>query len=326
MLLSTNPWRAGSVPNGGLKNSHAPREFNHGYRPALQTQPRIQNRLRGDSMSTQRRKLRLRDRKAYRLARRFLLKTKGVTEEMIKDHLDAPDSHRPETLCGVFSRLVFSAQNYWALPHIIGCKLGTDGTDELAGILSDFDPTAVFEEFGTKWKRLLNRIDEDFFPTEPRSREPRSAWRKFCRAVLTGAKWLTQFKDVNTFYQWVERHDRNARKRYELACTIASNVRGYGPALACDFVKELGFLNWSKPDVHLKKIFVGLGLATSEDNWTVFRAIDRLARNVGVSPYHADKVFWLISSGRFYRTQSTVCRSRDRFIRYAAKRLDVESV
>jgi len=188
--------------------------------------------------------------------------------------------------------------------------------------LSDFDPAAVVEKYGSEWGRLLDHIDEMFFPGDPRERGPRSTWRKFCRAVLTGAEWLTRFEDADEFYRWVERHDQNARMRFRLARTVADGVHGYGPALACDFVKELGFLNWSKPDVHLKKIFVGLDLAASEDNWTVFRAISRLARNVGVSPYHADKVFWLISSGRFYHSGAEVGRRRDRFIRYAAKRLD----
>lgn len=273
-------------------------------------------------MSTERTNLRLRDRKTYRLARRFLLKTEGVTEAMVEEHLSVPECHRPATLSGVFAHLAFSAQNYWGLPHVIGCKLGPNGVDELAELLSDFDPAAVVEEYGDDWEGLLDRIDAEFFPGEPRERGPRSAWRKYCLAVLTGAKWLTQFEDANDFYRWVEGHDHNARKRFDLAHAIAAEVHGYGPALACDFVKELGFLNWSKPDVHLKKIFVGLGLAASEDNWTVFRAINRLARNVGVSPYHADKVFWLISSGRFYHNGVEVGRRRDRFIRYAAKRLD----
>jgi hypothetical protein len=273
-------------------------------------------------MSIERTSLRRRDRRAYRLARRFLLRTESVTEEMVEEHLNFPDSHRPATLCGVFNRLAFSAQNYWCLPNVIGCKLGPNGVDELAELLSDFDPAEVVEEYGDDWEQLLDRIDERFFPGEPCKRGPRSAWRKFCRALLTGAEWLTQFKDAYDFYRLVERHDRNARTRFRLARNIARNVHGYGSALACDFVKELGFLNWSKPDVHLKKIFVGLDLAASDDNWTVFRAINRLARNVGVSPYHADKVFWLISSGRFYRSQAVVGRSRDRFIRYATKRLE----
>ena len=274
-------------------------------------------------MSTARTGLRLRDRKVYRLARRFLLRMEHVTEDMVEQHLRVPECDRPSTLAGVFAHLVFTAQNYWGMRYIIGCKLGQDGVYELASLLSGFDPAAVVEEYGDDWGRLLDRIDAEFFPGEPRERGRRSAWKKFCLAILTGAEWLSQFEGADAFYRWVERHDRNARSRYGLACTIANGIHGYGPAVACDFVKELGFLNWSKPDVHLKKIFVQLGLAESEDNLTVFRAIDRFARHQGVSPYHADKVFWLISSGRFYHCEVEVRRGRTRFIQYALRRLEV---
>ncbi|MFO0824762.1 MAG: hypothetical protein U0792_16870 [Gemmataceae bacterium] len=69
------------------------------------------------------------------------------------------------------------------------------------------------EEFGGKWRVLLDRIDEDFPQTNHARGNLQSVWRKFCLAVLTGAKWLTQFKDANAFYRWVERHDRNAPGR-----------------------------------------------------------------------------------------------------------------
>ena len=32
----------------------------------------------------------------------------------------------------------------------------------------------------------------------------------------------------------------------------------------------------------------------------MFKAVGRLARNAGVTPYNVDKLFWLIGSGYFY--------------------------
>jgi hypothetical protein len=37
-----------------------------------------------------------------------------------------------------------------------------------------------------------------------------------------------------------------------------------------------------------------------DDDYRLFKAIIRLARHAGVTPYNADKVFWLIGSGIFY--------------------------
>jgi hypothetical protein len=63
----------------------------------------------------------------------------------------------------------------------------------------------------------------------------------------------------------------------------------------------LGYENFSKPDVHLKDIFQGIGLCPwGSTDYEVFKAVARVARNAGVTPYNVDKLFWLIGSGYFY--------------------------
>ena len=65
--------------------------------------------------------------------------------------------------------------------------------------------------------------------------------------------------------------------------------------------EELGYENFSKPDVHVKDIFWALGLSPwGTSDYEVFKAVARVARNVGVTPYNVDKLFWLIGSGYFY--------------------------
>jgi thermostable 8-oxoguanine DNA glycosylase len=50
---------------------------------------------------------------------------------------------------------------------------------------------------------------------------------------------------------------------------ISREVKGIGFPLACDFLKEMGFTGFAKPDVHIK---------------TIFKAVIRVAINVGVTP------------------------------------------
>jgi len=70
---------------------------------------------------------------------------------------------------------------------------------------------------------------------------------------------------------------------------LAQEIDGFGFALACDRLKELGYENFSKPDVHVKDIFYAVGLSPYEvSDYEVFRAVARVARNVGVTPYNAD--------------------------------------
>jgi hypothetical protein len=49
--------------------------------------------------------------------------------------------------------------------------------------------------------------------------------------------------------------------------------------------EELGYENFSKPDVHVKDIFWALGLSPwGTSDYEVFKAVARVARNVGVTP------------------------------------------
>ena len=128
--------------------------------------------------------------------------------------------------------------------------------------------------------------------------------------------------DANDFYTWVDFFDRDDRARIALPMLMASEIQGMGFALACDFLKELGYTNFAKPDVHLNYIFDKLGLCElGANDYGVFKAIVRVANNANVTPYAADKVFWLIGSGDFYDDQLDIGRHREKFVAYAKKNL-----
>jgi hypothetical protein len=65
-------------------------------------------------------------------------------------------------------------------------------------------------------------------------------------------------------------------------------------------LKELGYINFPKPDVHLRDMFAALELCENEvDDYRLFKAIIRVAKNAGVTPYALDKLFWLIGRETF---------------------------
>jgi len=112
---------------------------------------------------------------------------------------------------------------------------------------------------------------------------------------------MTQFETADDFYKWVDFFDSDSRARAALPMLLDNEIKGLGFALACDFLKELGYINFAKPDVHLRDIFMGLKLCPPKVNdYQVFKAVIRLAKNAGVPPYSADKLFWLVGSGYFY--------------------------
>ena len=67
------------------------------------------------------------------------------------------------------------------------------------------------------------------------------------------------------------------------------------------FLKELGYLDYAKPDIHIIELFKASYLVKPKaSNYEVFKAVIRVSENVGTTPYDVDKLFWLIGSGYFY--------------------------
>jgi len=273
-----------------------------------------------------------RDRAAYAMAREYLLgfSSVGVTEEVL-DHYINPQvaALRPHTLADVYRRLLESAQNRGMSVGVIGGAIG--GVEALKGILCGFEPGDVVRKYGDDWNRVLDEIETELHPRGEVRRAPRSLWPLFCRTITTGAGFLSQFGDADTFCEWVERFDGDARSRPTLPLLLSLEIEGFGFPLACDFLKELGYLNFPKPDVHLKTIFTGLHLVESGGgDYAIFKAAGRIAEHQGVMPYNVDKLFWLVGSGYFYDHPDVGdnCRigtDRKQFIAQASRALGGES-
>ena len=253
-----------------------------------------------------------RDKKAYKLAHKFLLGLDGVTPEMVERHLSSPGRGRRT----VYQQLLESAQSANMKTGVIGGAIG--GVDRLKGVLCNFDPKRVLAKFQNDPERVLDTIVAEVKPRGEVRRTKRSIWPKFCVTILSGAAFLSQFKDRQEFDRWVRTFD-DPRSRAALPLLLSEEIEGIGFALACDFLKQLGHQDYCKPDIHLKKIFVALGLSTSDQDYTVFKAVTRMAVNVGKTPYHVDKLFWLIGSGRFDQDNVGIGNHRDEFIEHARK-------
>lgn len=266
-----------------------------------------------------------RDREAYRLARAYTLGLGSglVTAEVLQTYL----SPKPLGLGGrpmrdVFHRLLLSARNRNMMASVIPDAF----VDSLGPLLGDFSPDAVSQRFASS-DDLLDKIILELRPTGKLRRSRGGLWPLFTRAALSGARFLAQFEDGPEFIAWVHVFDEDHRKRAALPMLLSQEIDGFGFALACDFLKELGFINFAKPDVHVKAIVEGLSLSVQPANdYTVFKAVARIAANCETTPYDVDKLFWLVGSGRFYNHPSIgkagrLATDRERFIRDAAQSL-----
>jgi len=268
------------------------------------------------------------DRQAYSLAKAYLpsLGIDRVTESLVEKYLNPlPLSSRPASKSKLFYRILESAQNANMKAGVIGRAIG--GVDKLSAVLNDFDARAVLEKYTDHWEAVLDDIVTRLNPRGQIRRTSRSIWPHYCQTILSAAGFIEQFASAEDFFKWIDFFDQDDRARASLPMLLSKEIEGFGFALSCDFLKELGYANFPKPDVHLHDIFTALELCESgSDDYQLFKAIIRVAKHANVSPYNADKAFWLIGSGYFYDDpqigSSGRIRSRKQeFIEFARSKL-----
>jgi hypothetical protein len=269
------------------------------------------------------------DKKAYQLAKDYLPTQgiEGVTAGLIEKYLNPLTlDPKPTSKEGIYQRILESAQNANMKARVIGRAIG--GVDKLSIVLEGFNPRGVIDKYADDCEAILNEIVETLEPRGKIRRTPRSIWPSYCRTILSAANFVEQFSSASDFFDWVDFFDRDDRARASLPMLLDREIEGLGFALSCDFLKEMGYVNFPKPDVHLRDIFTALNLCRGKaDDYQLFKAVLRVAGHAGVSAYNADKAFWLIGSGNFYGhlhigNQGRIGSRKWEFVEYAKPLLE----
>ena len=223
-----------------------------------------------------------------------------------------------DSMQDVYEQFIYSAQNYQRMPNVIKYD---ERREHIKSVLQEFDVKVINE---MDVDVLYQTFRREFNVTSRDSKQ--NSWRKWSCAAIDAANFMSNFKDVNDFRAFVAQFDYNLPTRMALPLLISTKIKGIGFALACDTLKELGYLNYPKPDVHLIEVFSQLGLSKA-DPVAVFEAIVAMAEvckeiDTEVTPYKIDKIVCLICSGRFYLDDVIVGRQRDEFVKYMSKKLN----
>ena len=242
------------------------------------------------------------DKFVYSEAKKFLLDLSiaDVDASLIEKYLSPTSLQQPpDSIPKIYERILESAQNANMKSGVIGRAIG--GIKNLSHVLFRFDPEKVLRRYDNDWEKLLDDIERKIHPTGKIRRTNRSIWPQYCRTILSGAEFISQFVSAADFFEWVDFFDQDNRARPSLPMLLSREISGFGFALGCDFLKEMGYVNFPKPDVHLRDIFQGIGLCVEKpDDYILFKSIIRVSLHAQVTPYDADKIFWLIGSGYFY--------------------------
>ncbi|MEI8574014.1 hypothetical protein J0667_18915 [Methylomonas sp. WH-1] len=257
-------------------------------------------------------------RKTYSFAKKFLIKQIPYpkAKDIVESYLNMPDkSDESVNIKVLFRSLLRSAQNANMKKNVVGGSI--DGIDNLGKALFSFNPRKVEAEFFNNPEGLLDHIIVVLQPSGQIRNDSKSIWPKYCKTILSAAAFLNQFKDGEEFYDWANHFYQDERSMSALPMIIAEEIYGLGYPLACDFLKDLGFVDYGKPDVHIKDIFVGIGLCEENpSNYQVQKVIFQISKAAKVTAFDVDKVFWLIGSGVLYKHPNldNIGRSKNDFI------------
>jgi hypothetical protein len=269
------------------------------------------------------------DKTVYQLAKDYLPSKKiaGVTSALIEKYLNPLSLNpKPTTKEAIYKRILESAQNANMKAGVIGRAIG--GVERLSAVLEGFSAKAVLSKYLGDCEAVLDDIVDHLKPNGAVRRTSRSIWPHYCQTILSAASFIEQFSSASDFFGWVDFFDKDDRARASLPMLLSREIEGFGFALSCDFLKEMGYVNFPKPDVHLRDIFTSLSLCFKKsDDYQLFKAVIRVAGHAGVSPYNADKVFWLIGSGYFYSdphlgNEGRIGSCKKEFIEYAKPLLE----
>ena len=186
----------------------------------------------------------------YSAAREYLDNIKPLGVSLDKYFLG--DSRDFSSLKDIYIQFIRSAQNYQSMPKVIKFDERKERISELTcGLdyqqIKDISPEELYQSL----RREFNAGGAD---------SSYNCWHKWSKSVVDSAKFISDFSDVRDFVEFVSRFDYNVSTRMALPLLISTKISGVGFALACDTLKELGFTNYSKPDVHMMDVFSALGL------------------------------------------------------------------
>jgi len=250
----------------------------------------------------------------YKEAYKFLEGVAG--KPALKKQLEYYYTCKPKFIKGVFKQMIESLKNKQGYVNFIA------DINQMDPILLGFKPKKVFEKFNDSWKKLFLEFKKKFGNKYKMNiNNKRNAWVMYSRGVLSSSKFLSNFNSIEEFDKFVKSFFHNEFTIASLPMLLEKEIFGFGFPLACDFLKELGYVNYGKPDVHLKDIFMELGLVESRDDYEVFKEIVRIGLIVNEDPIIVDKIFWLIGSGNFYKSNLKIQGSKKEFLKYIKNKL-----
>ena len=215
---------------------------------------------------------------------------------------------RSQSMETVADQLFVSLQNRTMAGNVIGyCK--TDRNATFKKIFLNCDINAILQTYDEN--SLMSTFENNFPITHKNERK--NLWQQYAESVISGCTFLSAFDSWQSFDRFVTTFIGNKYTALALPLLLSKEIKGFGFALSCDFLKELGYTYFPKPDVHIKDILYGISLCKNNE-LDAFKTVVEIANATGETAYKVDKILWLIASGRFYLQRIQTAKREDDYV------------
>lgn len=205
-------------------------------------------------------------------------------------------------------------QDYQFMPNVIGFWK-EERRPIFENVLLGYDTHAILELYDQE--SLFEEFCRNFSVKNKDSKQ--NSWLRYSASIIDACKYLNRFKSIEEYNNYC----LSFKGSIKLPIEMKNAIRGMGFALACNHLKEVGFSDYSKPDVHLRDVLYGCGYC-DEDDYSVFNCVKHIADENGVTPYKVDKMIWLICSGNYYLHNFTIPPQKSELIRRISKSINTD--
>lgn len=240
-----------------------------------------------------------------------------IGQSTLEQKLNHYRYHKAETMEDLFWYMLNSLTNK------VGMRATIGDIDVLGDYLFCFNPYQCYKHYQDNWEKLFRKIQDNCTPPGPMNiKNKNSYWVIFCKGILSGAEFLSQFESYDSFDKFVNSYTLNDLSIAALPILLDQEVFGMGFPIACDWLKEIGYSNYCKPDTHTVAILYETGVASGQDNYTVFMTMVQMARISNEPPAVIDRLLWLIGSGKYVEENEKITRQKAAFIQEVRPKLD----
>ena len=227
-------------------------------------------------------------RKFYRIVKEYLAELVPSQIDINKYFINADSPC--EDINQILYVFLLSTQDYQFLPNVIGL-MKPERAPIFKRVLLDYNYSKILNTY-----TAVSLYEEFCISFNVKNMDSKgNSWRKYANSVISSCEYLAKFKTADAFNRYVESFNGSL----EAAKKLQRSVNGMGLAIACNTLKDLGFANYSKPDIHLIDVMNSTGLS-SRDEEDVFNAIRKVAKANNDTPFNVDRSIWLICSGGYF--------------------------